>query len=109
MTKMALVAAAAAMLIAVPSAQAQQQQEGLVNIALDDTSPTIAVPIGIAAQVCGVDVGVIQDARDKNTAVKCDQGDINNPVLQNFINSNAGGNQNSNAGGNQNAGGNNKK
>ncbi len=41
-------------------AGAQVQQEGLVNVAITDT--TVQVPVGIAANVCGVAVNVLATA-----------------------------------------------
>jgi len=57
------VGASAAMLsvaaVATP-AQAAPRQEGLINVALTDT--TVQVPVAVAANVCGVAVGVLSGA-----------------------------------------------
>jgi hypothetical protein len=45
------------MVVAVSPAGAQPRQEGLVNVAVTNTN--IQVPIGIAANVCGVAVNVL--------------------------------------------------
>lgn len=53
-----------------------QNQEGLVNVAVGDigidalNNTTVQVPIGIAAQVCGVDANVIAQDRD-NALTNC--------------------------------------
>ena len=62
--------AAAAVMIcgafAAPAA-AQNSQEGLVNVAIDDT--TIQAPIAIAANICDVGVGVL--AQQEDAAAAC--------------------------------------
>jgi len=78
---------------------AHAQQEGLVNISIDDN--TFQVPIGVAAQVCNVNVGVIQEATANGGTFECEQGDVNNPLLENTQNSNAGGNGQGGGGGGQ--------
>ena len=42
-----------------------QQQQGLVNVAVGVEDNVVQVPIGIAAQVCGVDAAVL--AKQENT------------------------------------------
>jgi L-aminopeptidase/D-esterase-like protein len=64
------------------SAMAQTEQEGLVNINIEGVQ--IAVPIQIAAQVCNVNVGVIQEATADGSTFECEQGDLDNPVLQQY-------------------------
>ena len=58
---MALVAAvASALSLAVTSAGAQTSQSGLVNVAV--VNNTVQIPIGVAANVCGVAVNVLASA-----------------------------------------------
>ncbi|HZP19037.1 MAG TPA: hypothetical protein VFB16_02410 [Bauldia sp.] len=62
-----------ALALASGSAFAAASQEGLVNVKTGDigvpalNNTTVQVPIGIAAQVCGVDANVI--AKDRDTAL----------------------------------------
>jgi hypothetical protein len=42
-------------------ADAATRQSGLINVALTDT--TVQVPVSVAANVCGVDVGVLSSAQ----------------------------------------------
>ena len=60
--KFAGVVAVAAMSVGITAgpAAAQTQQEGLVNVSITDTS--IQVPIGVAANVCGVSANVLSTA-----------------------------------------------
>lgn len=51
-----MLAAIASLAIAVP-AQAQNQQQGLVNVAIEDV--TVQVPISVAANICDVNVAVL--------------------------------------------------
>ena len=53
----ALVASSALALGMAAPASAQTQQEGLVNVSLTDT--TVQVPIGIAANICNVNVAAL--------------------------------------------------
>jgi mannose/fructose/N-acetylgalactosamine-specific phosphotransferase system component IIC len=64
------------------SVMAQTEQEGLVNINVEGVQ--IAVPIAVAAQVCNVNVGVIQEATADGSTFECEQGDLNDPVLQQY-------------------------
>ena len=65
------VAVIAAMSIggAAAPASAQTQQDGLVNVSLTDTN--VQVPIGIAANVCGVSANVLSSAT-LTSPVDCD-------------------------------------
>jgi hypothetical protein len=56
----ATLAAVAALAVTGAPAQAQTTQEGLVNVSITDTS--IQVPIGVAANVCGVTANVLASA-----------------------------------------------
>lgn len=51
---------AVTMAVAATPAGAQVTQEGLVNVAITDT--TVQVPVGIAANICGVAVNVLATA-----------------------------------------------
>jgi hypothetical protein len=51
---------AAMMVVAVSPAGAQTTQQGLVNVAITDT--TVQVPVGIAANICGVAVNILATA-----------------------------------------------
>ena len=57
------------------AAQNQGQQNGLVNIAvvdvLNNNQVAVQVPIGVAANVCGVNVGIIQENRNSPLAADC--------------------------------------
>ena len=59
-TRLAGVAAAGAMGLAL-AAPAQAQQQGLVNVDIDitDNEVIVQVPIGVAANVCGVNAAVL--------------------------------------------------
>jgi hypothetical protein len=48
------------MVIGAAPAGAQVRQEGLVNVAITDT--TVQVPVGVAANICGVAVNVLATA-----------------------------------------------
>ncbi len=61
---------AATFLSAALVAPAVAQQRGLVNVNVSDI--VIQVPIGVAANICGFSVGVIQDARRANQETVCD-------------------------------------
>ena len=60
---LAVVGAVAALGATAGSAQAQSQQEGLVNVALEDI--TIQLPIAVAANVCDVNVAVLAELADQ--------------------------------------------
>lgn len=70
-----------AMALMVSGASAQQQ-EGLVTVNVEDTeilnelnlqAPiTVQAPIGIAAQVCGVDANVLAQQKQDDEAVTCE-------------------------------------
>jgi hypothetical protein len=56
--------------MALPASASAQTQEGLVNVSV--TNNTIQVPIGVAANVCDVDVNVlVQNVRDTGQST-CD-------------------------------------
>jgi len=91
------VGAGAAMLsvaaLATP-AQAAPRQEGLINVALTDT--TVQVPVAVAANVCGVAVGVLSgalvqgpvdcEALGGSEAVFVDDGDDGNTRQEGLVN-----------------------
>jgi hypothetical protein len=54
------VLAAGLMLVPATQASAQNQQEGLVNVAIEDV--TVQVPISVAANICDVNVAVLVNA-----------------------------------------------
>jgi hypothetical protein len=56
----AAVLAAGVMLIPATQASAQNQQNGLVNVAVEDV--TVQVPISVAANICDVNVAVLVNA-----------------------------------------------
>jgi hypothetical protein len=72
---------------AVPAANAQVDQDGLVNVNIGDVTIRDAVDIGVAAQVaasiCGVKVGPVavlatqtDRSGDQRTVCETDQGDV---------------------------------
>ena len=61
--------AVAAVLAAAPAASAQPRQEGLVNVNVEDV--VLQVPIGVAANVCNLDVAVLAAIED-DEAAPCD-------------------------------------
>lgn len=52
-----------------PAASAQPRQEGLVNVNVEDV--VLQVPIGVAANVCNLDVAVLAEVAD-DEAAPCD-------------------------------------
>ena len=62
---------------------AYAQQEGLVNLNVSDNQ--VSVPIGIAAQACGVSVDALQVDTTTNTVTECEL-DQENQALQSYIN-----------------------
>lgn len=59
--------AAAAMLAAFPAVgAAQNQQEGLVNVAVEDV--VVQVPVAVAANICDVNVAVLAEVQDDAAA-----------------------------------------
>jgi len=86
--------AAAAFAVGMASSAAlAQQQEGLVNVNVSGTQ--VQVPIGIAAQVCGVSVDALV-IDESNTVTDCEltQEDVaQNEAFQNFVNRGQGGGQ----------------
>ena len=100
--KVSAMFAATALVLSIGAGSAVAQQEGLVNLNVEDTQVT--VPVGIAAQVCGTNVEAlqIQDDVDGNPTVTgdCDvtQSSLaENQAYQNFQNSSAGGQGKENA------------
>ncbi|HEX2258069.1 MAG TPA: hypothetical protein VHG92_15470 [Afifellaceae bacterium] len=81
--------AAAAVAIGMASSAALAQQEGLVNVDVGENQ--VQVPIGIAAQACGVSVDALV-VDDSNTVTNCEL-DQDNQAFQNFVNRGAGGGQ----------------
>jgi hypothetical protein len=66
------IATVAAILAFTASPVLAAQQKGLVNVSVDGNN--VQVPIGVAAEVCGVSVDLIQAAAEENrTACKIDQ------------------------------------
>ena len=61
----ALAATAAAVVMAAP-ASAQNTQEGLVNVAVEDV--IVQVPVAVAANVCDVNVAVLAEVQDDAAA-----------------------------------------
>jgi hypothetical protein len=59
-------------LLAAP-AQAQPRQEGLVNVNVEDV--TVQIPIGVAANVCGVTVAVLAEL-PPGEAFDCEAGTV---------------------------------
>jgi hypothetical protein len=75
-----------------------QTQGGLVNVQTGDigvdalNNTTVQVPIGIAAQVCGVDANVIAKQRDQAlTNCKVDQQSANTAFMNYVTKKNQGG------------------
>jgi len=56
-------------IVAAPASAQPTQQEGLVNVAVTDN--TVQVPIGVAANICGVTAAVLADQISTNN-VDCD-------------------------------------
>ena len=65
----AVALAAVSLCIAAAPASAQVQQDGLVNVSITDTN--IQVPIGVAANVCGVTANVLASATQTDP-VECE-------------------------------------
>jgi hypothetical protein len=83
----ALAASCGLFLSSVPSLA--QQQEGLVNVncVVCDNNTQVAIPIGIAAQVCGVDANIIAEQKEA-ALTECeinDQTVESHQALQNFV------------------------
>lgn len=51
-------------------AQAAPPQNGLVNVAIEDVN--VQIPIGVAANVCGVTVAVLADFEGASAPFDCD-------------------------------------
>lgn len=67
--RLTAILATAALSIGIASASAQTNQEGLVNVAVTDN--TVQIPIGVAANICGVSAAVLSQQIDTGT-VDCD-------------------------------------
>ena len=65
----AVILCTTALSVGVASAPAQTHQEGLVNVAVTDN--TVQIPIGVAANICGVSAAVLSQQIASNT-VNCD-------------------------------------
>ena len=65
-TAFALLACLAASALFAAPASAQNQQEGLVNVAVEDV--IVQVPIAVAANVCDVNVAVLAEVQDDAAA-----------------------------------------
>lgn len=83
----ALAASCALILASVPSIA--QEQEGLVNVncVICDNNAQVAIPIGIAAQVCGVDANIIAEQREEAlTDCEINEQTVEaHQALQNFV------------------------
>ncbi|MFL5952165.1 MAG: hypothetical protein ACJ74M_11235 [Gaiellaceae bacterium] len=66
---MAAFAAALLCLAGASAASAQTHQNGLVNLNLENV--TVQVPIGVAANVCDVNVAILANLVDTDTAQQC--------------------------------------
>ena len=91
--------AAAGLALALSGAAFAQNQDGLVNVAVDDSLNDIAsnnavqIPIGIAAQVCGVSVDALAIDEATNTATGCtltQEMVSDNEAFNNFVNRGGG-------------------
>jgi hypothetical protein len=78
-------------LVGAPAFAQNQDQGGLVNVATGDigidalNNTTVQVPIGIAAQVCGVDANVIAEQKEEAlTDCKVDQSTASESFI-NFV------------------------
>ncbi len=99
--KLSAVFAGVTWALSIGAGSALAQQEGLVNVNVEDTQVT--VPVGIAAQICGVSVDAlaIEDVAGNQTVTgECDitqESLAENQAYQNFQNSSAGGQGQENA------------
>jgi len=89
MSKMYLGLAAAFGLSLLSAPAFAQKQEGLVNVAcvVCDTNAQVAIPIGVAAQVCGVDANVVAEQKEA-ALTDCEineQTVSSHQALQNFV------------------------
>jgi hypothetical protein len=93
MIKTAIATAGLAIVLLTSTAYAQQQ-EGLVNVAINDTSilndlqlqapVTVQVPVGVAANVCGVDANVIAEQKKQDENFTC-EAKSNAQALSQFV------------------------
>ena len=80
--KKLILALPVAMALAFPAAASAQQQEGLVNVTVNNedllnelqlTAPvTVEVPVGIAANVCDIDANVLAQQKQDDEDVTCE-------------------------------------
>ncbi len=89
--KICVAAVVALGLVGAPAYAQNQDQGGLVNVATGDigidalNNTTVQVPIGIAAQVCGVDANVIAEQKEEAlTDCKVDQSSASESFI-NFV------------------------
>jgi hypothetical protein len=89
MSKLSLVLAATFGLSLLSAQSIAQEQEGLVNVncVVCDNNTQVAIPIGVAAQVCGVDANVIAEQKEA-ALTECEineQTVSSHQALQNFV------------------------
>jgi hypothetical protein len=93
MIKKAIATAGLALVLATGAAYAQQQ-DGLVNVAINDTSilndlklaapVTVQAPINVAANVCGIDANVLAESVKTNPTYSC-EAKQNAQALSQFV------------------------
>jgi hypothetical protein len=93
MIKKAIATAGLALVLATGAAYAQQQA-GLVNVAINDTSilndlkltapVTVQAPIDVAANVCGIDANVLAESVKTNPTYSC-EAKQNAQALSQFV------------------------
>jgi hypothetical protein len=93
MIRKAMATAGLALFLATGAAYAQQQ-EGLVNVAINDTSilndlklsapVTVQVPANVAANVCGIDANVLAEQVKTNPTYSC-EAKQNAQALSQFV------------------------
>ena len=89
MIRKTVFAAAGLALAFVASPAVAQEQDGLVNVncVVCGTNAQVAIPVGVAAQVCGVDANIIAEQREAAlTSCEIDQQTVDaNQSLRNFV------------------------
>lgn len=91
-SRLTAIAAAAAMSVSVAAAPASAQttQDGLVNVAVVDVLndnqvvANVVVPIGIAANVCGVNANILAQ-QERTGGAECDANAENQTELNNIL------------------------
>lgn len=88
------IATAGLVLVLATGAVYAQQQEGLVNVAINDTSilnelkltapVTVQVPVSVAANVCGIDANVLSEQVKTNPTYSC-EAKSNAQALSQFV------------------------